>query len=472
MTLSHLRLVSSFLASYIRAMKRTHRLLAFLLSLALFLTLGPLLVLYAMGYRWGVRSGATQEVGVLLVESVPRRAIVAVNGRVRGATPQAVSNLPPGSATLEVTAAGYQGYRKQLNILPGQVTESRTIRLIPEQLTAHMLADGVQRFSLAPNRRALAVVKNNVIRVIDTDGAIIMPPRTIQPAGALLWSPDSTYLLMQHPAGAASAVNLAEGTVQALQVLSHAVDIVWDPRVPARLLALLSDGRLLAYHVAAGKSEVIADSITAFAVSSRSIYVIDTAMQLHQLTLQAEEVAVHALPPVPAVTLLRVTPAGRVAIQFEDGQLAVLTDHNELLPVAQKIQSAGWSPDGQLLYLQTDPSSVYVYNVADERHGSIPIGQQQLVVRLSRPIHDIQWFAGGGHLIFQVDDELVLAEIDTRDHVRTYTLDSTNLGESQTEVGEEGRQLFYLKNNGGSTALVSLMLTASPVDRTYGIGSK
>ena len=115
---------------------------------------------------------------------------------------------------------------------------------------------------------------------------------------------------------------------------------------------------------------------------------------------------------------------------------------------------------------------MYVYNVADERHGSIPIGQQQLVVRLSRPIHDIQWFAGGGHLIFQVDDELVLAEIDTRDHVRTYTLDSTNLGESQTEVGEEGRQLFYLKNNGGSTALVSLMLTASPVDRTYGIGSK
>ena len=131
-----------------------------------------------------------------------------------------------------------------------------------------------------------------------------------------------------------------------------------------------------------------------------------------------------------------------------------------LLSITENIKHASFSPNGQLLLVQTDDVSLHVYNIADERLRHVPLRDLQLIVRLSRPVRDAQWFAGGQHLLYQVNDEIVITEIDTRDHPNSVTVDTTNLGQSLAAVGEEGESLYYLKHEAGRTNLVAAALIA------------
>jgi hypothetical protein len=124
------------------------------------------------------------------------------------------------------------------------------------------------------------------------------------------------------------------------------------------------------------------------------------------------------------------------------------------------VAKIAWSPDEQLLLVQLDDTSLHVLNVFDERLGYLPLHELRLVTRLSRPIRNPQWFAGGRHLIYQVDDEILITEIDTRDHPLTYSVDTTNLGDANATVGLQGSIILYLKKTAESTRLTTAKLLA------------
>jgi WD40 repeat protein len=152
-----------------------------------------------------------------------------------------------------------------------------------------------------------------------------------------------------------------------------------------------------------------------------------------------------------------VTPGGDVAARSVDGALYVISPDGTANLIASELEAAGWSPNGRMLFVQSDAHSLQVYNVRDERW-SLSREELHLVQRLSRPITSVQWFAGGRHLLYQVNDEIVISEIDTRDHPITYQVDSVNLGDAQAAVGEDGEVLFFLKNQHGSRDLIAAEL--------------
>jgi len=142
---------------------------------------------------------------------------------------------------------------------------------------------------------------------------------------------------------------------------------------------------------------------------------------------------------------------------LEDKGIAVLTEEGEIKQLSDTLEKASWSPDGQMLFYQTDMQSLYVYNAKDER-SAIQVEETELVARLSSSINNGQWFAGSRHLIYQINDELVVSGIDCRDHVLTHTIDSTNNGDAMMQVGEDGESVFYLKTTNGVTDLVQSLL--------------
>ena len=111
-----------------------------------------------------------------------------------------------------------------------------------------------------------------------------------------------------------------------------------------------------------------------------------------------------------------------------------------------------------MLLVQHDDTSLHIMNVYDERISYIPLLDLHLVTRLSRPIRNPQWFAGGRHLIYQVDDEIMITEIDTRDQPLTYLVDTTNLGDANITVGAQGDIVFYLKKTAQAYRLVQAIL--------------
>ncbi|MEX0650036.1 MAG: WD40 repeat domain-containing protein [Candidatus Andersenbacteria bacterium] len=450
-------------------MNRLIRRILLLASFLAFIAIAPAIVLYAVGYRPPVSGIIVPDpVGVLLLDAFPKRAQVTVNDSTASRVPGAVSNLAPGNVRVHIFKDGYVSWEKNLPIEPARATEARDVRLFPQTPDTEIVLRNVEDFSLAPNRSLIAAVSSdNTLQIMRQNEESLVTPITL-PARPLhiLWSPDSTLLLLTYPNRIPSIVDVTDkrGQVVPLPELAKATNVQWDPRVPGRLLFLLPDHVLMAMSISSGTSTRLGSDITSFALSSKNIYALTTKGEFNRYNLQGQFIRRIQTVQDPVKTIA-VTPAGAIALHFEDSRVVVLNEDQQLQEIVSTAQKISWSPDGRMLMMQTAGNELHVYNVANERRPDILVNQMRLIVRLSRPISDPQWFAGGNHLIYQVDDQIIISEIDTRDYPATYTLDSTNTGSARISVGEEGHGVFYLKRDATSQSLVfSHLLIAS--DRT------
>lgn len=441
-------------------MKRLHRRLLFFISTVVFLAMAPIVILYAMGYRSLATTVDPIPVGVVLLETFPRRADAVVNNDDVGKTPRAVPNIPAGDVHIKLTKEGYRDWEKTVAVKPGLATELRGIRLWLADRTPKIFARGAELLAISPNRQLVAVYfGNKTLQVFDKDGEALMAPVLLRrsPKG-MLWAPDNaTILLQNHDASNdVYSIGAARATVRRLPALQGMVKAAWDPRVPGRLFTQNQAGTIRIHNILTQASATIVTRATDFGLGGRSLFVATSAGKINQYNLQG--ILQRTLPvQLDGTVQLLVTPEERVAVHTND-KLFVIRD-DALVEVGAALHTA-WSPDGRTLMVQPDATSLYVYNEADERSPLAP-HTLQLVVRLSRAIKSPQWFAGGAHLLYQVEDEVRVVEIDTRDHAIEETIDTTNLGESHAMVGEDGETLFYLKRVDGQTNLVVIPLVSS-----------
>ncbi len=427
----------------------------FFVSIIIFLVLAPTVIFYAMGYRSKLLNGSTPSVGVLLVETIPRRAQISINDNSKGNTPRSITNISPGNILLSLKKEGYLAWQKNIPIISTSVTNVTNVRLFPSNPVKKNIARDISTFSLSPSRQLIALITNNkLLQIIDDEGEAILPATAIDSdVKQTLWSPDSNFILLLSD-NRISLIDIVNRTIKSTKLPAMLEEMVWDPRIPGRLLFLDNKNNLQAYQINDDTTDLIAQDITTFSTSTRNIYSVSLDNNINIMDLRGKIINFIELPDVNPIKGLHVTPSGNVAIQFKDNSLSFLEDNETLLPVAENITSAGWSPDGQLLYIQLEDTSLYVYNALNERLPYMPLQKLQLITRLSRQIRHPQWFAGGHHLLYQVDDEIIITEIDIRDHPISYTVDSTNTGNSQTTVGEDGEKLFYLKKNKSITELI------------------
>lgn len=442
-------------------MKRLHRRLLFFISTVVFLALAPVVILYAMGYRSVATTVDPIPVGVVLLETFPRRADARVNNEDVGKTPRAVPNIPAGDVHIRLTKEGYRDWEKTVTVKPGLATELRGIRLWLAERTPKLFARGAEATALSPNRQLIAVYfGNKTLQVFDKDGEALMAPVLLRrsPKG-LLWAPDNTTILLQNhdASNDVFTVGAASVTPRRVPALQGVVKAAWDPRVPGRLFTQNQVGTIRIYNILTQASATIVTRAGDFGLGGRSLFVATPGGKINQYSLQG---ALQRTLPVQlegTTPQLLVTPEERIAIQT-NGKIFVIRD-DTLVEVGTSLHAA-WSPDGRTLLVQPDDTSLYVYNEADER-SPVVSHTLQLVVRLSRAIKSPQWFAGGAHLLYQVEDEVRVVEIDTRDHAIEETIDTTNLGEAHAMVGEDGETLFYLKRMDGQTNLVITPLVSS-----------
>lgn len=437
-------------------MNKSIRRILLIVSVLAFVSIAPAIVLYAVGYR-PPEDGTIfpESVGVLLIDAIPAESVVEVDGEVLGNVPRASANLRPGDVRVKVAREGYIPWEKTLSILPVKATEVRDIRLFPTTPEREQVLEGVRDFSLSPNRSLIAAVTDNqTLQIFSRDEKVLVSPVPLAAfPTSVLWSPDSNLVLLEYPGDTHSVVDITQrqGRVVPLPDLRGADAIQWDPRVPGRLFYIDDAQSLRSMDISTRLSTTLLENVTAFGVSSRNLHVAVGGTQYAVYGLQGQSKRDQRIFDT-SVQSLAVTPAGSVAVRFEDGSVDILDDERE--EIARFAEKISWSPDGRMLLLQTANNELQVYNVENERRFDIPKNQLHLVVRLSRPITHAQWFAGGNHLIYQVDDQIMVTEIDTRDYPVSHTVDSTNTGDARFAVGEDGETLLYLKRDGDSQNLV------------------
>ncbi|MEX1997048.1 MAG: PEGA domain-containing protein [Candidatus Andersenbacteria bacterium] len=441
-------------------MKRIYRQLLLFTSTVVFLALAPLVILYAMGYRTVTSNVDPLPVGVVLVETYPRRATVVMNARELGKTPRAIPNVPAGNVHIQITKEGYISWQKNVPVNPGLITELRGIRLFAEQPELQVLGEGATLLALSPNRQLIAAYfQDGYIRFLDPEGQLLTGAiKTRAAPEALLWAPNNTNLLLRAANGTVDLIDItaANPLPRPLPALQGAHEILWDPRIPGRVLVHTSQEQLRVYNITTRTSSLIATNVQQFATSARQIYVVDNEGAIIIYNLQGGIVQTLPLKLSGPLQQLLVTPQGDVAFLLGNHTLSLLRD-NEIVEISSQVVTAAWSPDGRMLLVQTDPMTLYVYNELDER-AVVPLHELHLVIRLSRSINHVQWFAGGQHIFYQVADELIITEIDTRDHPLEHRVDTTNTGNAQAAVGEDGEAVIYLKRSGEDSRLVTMPL--------------
>lgn len=427
-------------------------------STVIFLAIAPLIVLYALGYRLNTSAIDPMPVSVLQIESQPTRATVHLNDTEQGQTPQTISAVVPGAHRVSVTKEGYETWAKNVTLEPGRATEFRDIRLFPTKPATTVIASNITSLTLSPNRKLVAAIdQKNTLHIYDEEGVAIGTPVFLNATPTqTLWSPDSANLLLTHRRGTSQVISLStRPQIRTVRITPSATkNVAWDPRIPGRLLIINQAKELWAYNHVSDSAELLLSSVTALATTSRSIIVSQTDGSLSSLTLQGQHTA-RVNPNLPSpVTEILATPAGKVALRTGDSHVYYVNADDQITTVADTSEAAGWSPDGVLLYIQTTPNELVVWKTETDQLRWLATSTLHLVTRLSRPLHDPQWFAGSRHLIYQVADEIHITEIDTRDRAIDYRLDTTNSGTSHATVGRDGQIIFYLKKEGSQTSLV------------------
>ncbi|MBI4133517.1 PEGA domain-containing protein, partial [Candidatus Uhrbacteria bacterium] len=151
-------------------MTRTTRAVIFYTFLALFLVVAPTVLLYTSGYRYNLRRGRIEQVGGLVLKSMPRDALVTLNGKTLGARTPTNLKLAPNEYEVEVRRDGYHSWTKTLLVESRATTFAEDIVLWKESVPVmlHALEGSPSyRTILSPDLRFAVLFAGKELSVFD-----------------------------------------------------------------------------------------------------------------------------------------------------------------------------------------------------------------------------------------------------------------------------------------------------------------
>ena len=379
-----------------------------------FIAIAPAIVLYAIGYR-SITTSIPEPVGVVVVNALPKKSILSVNGTTYGTVPRSVPNLIPGTVDIQIAKDGYQSWQKKLDIKPMQATDARDIKLIPTSQDTDDLTVDATVFSTSPDASMIAIATSkNEVFLIDQNGKF--KTNTIlfkSPITSMLWSNDSNRILIETKQSGFSLLQFSNQVITKNTSILPATNthVQWDPADNQSLIAITKKHELVRYSVSTAATTILDTNCNIYTFVN------------NQLVFQhSDNTIVKGNVPVDinqrALSLVA-SSNGDIAALLESGELIVIDKSNTPTSVAQHVLSAAWSPDGSLLLLQTSVNELDIYNFSNARMRSIPLHESHVLVRLATAISNPSWFSDNAHVLYQANTNLIFSEVDPRDHVIT-----------------------------------------------------
>lgn len=194
-------------------MRIRHRILLIITTLFALFLVTVAVILYGMGYRFGLENGKVglTGTGLLVTTSQPDGAEVFINGHLTTATNNTI-NLFPGDYSVKITKEGYFDWQKNITIRKEEVAKADALLFPKAPKLDSITANGVLSPLIDPSQTFIAytiasqsALKNGVY-VLDMRNRLVLTLQgnstqiandTIAPfsASTLTWSPDSTQII-------------------------------------------------------------------------------------------------------------------------------------------------------------------------------------------------------------------------------------------------------------------------------------
>ncbi|MFA5255812.1 MAG: PEGA domain-containing protein [Candidatus Omnitrophota bacterium] len=149
------------------------RYIAFSFSLALYLTLLPIILSYSLGYHIDFHKFIIYKTGILSLRSTPSGASIYIDGKlIPDVTPARIEELRPGTYSVEVKKEGLFPWQKDLTVRSNMVTRAENILLFPIlQMTEKVSDRETDDFFIPDDRSQIYYMTKTGLYKSNIDGA-------------------------------------------------------------------------------------------------------------------------------------------------------------------------------------------------------------------------------------------------------------------------------------------------------------
>ena len=206
-----------------------------LLTLLIIVGISTLLYLYTSGYRLSRddEKGTldVEKTGMIGVKSIPDRASVYIDGKIRTATDDTVAGITPGPHDLKIIKKGFNEWSKTIEVYEQLVTDITAVLISQSPRLEPLTNTGAKYPSVSPSLTKLAYFSTDSekpgiwvipltgvnLGLFRTNPTVIIEDTTYttySDGGEITWSPDEKSLLVKSLKDTFYLVNLDSKTAQ------------------------------------------------------------------------------------------------------------------------------------------------------------------------------------------------------------------------------------------------------------------
>lgn len=441
-------------------MSKRARLLVNILAWLAFLMVAPFLISYSMGHRFTPTSPNPVSVGTFLIRTNPNNANVFLNGKIIGnKTPTSIQNLLPDTYNLRIEKEGYRSWKKNLPIIGTMITDARDIRLIPSTIEEDIMRANVTNFFISPKRQWLALVeqtKNGFqLRIVPFNkyndiGTLAKVTINKKEAVEVVWSASGDYLALTLVSDKTARNYLIETSSGKTTLLANDNSRIvgWLSSLTEEKPVKLKNGKIIIASLKSNGTKTISEQATAISFSGNGFAILENNAGIYSIrtfSLSGSEQD-KIMPPELGnnpISNIIYSPAGDLCILIQPAQKLVIWDNSSRLwhNVSEHAENIRWSPEGDKIAWQESEFDLWVMNLHEQRtllEQFVP----ELIARLSTQIRKPTWYAGSHQILFFEKDILKIADLDPRDGHIIDNLISTNRGDGDAEIIQDGDEII------------------------------
>ncbi len=402
------------------------RRIIFIFFSVLFIAGAIFVAFYSNGWRFNFNTFRFQKTGAIFIETKPKNVLIEINGKTFPdqsgplTSGTLIRNLLPETYQINIKKAGFRPWSKNLKVEPGLVTEALNVVLIPEKIETKLFFnnESVSDFWISPKEK-IVFEKENKLYFYDAN---FSKPIKLKGDKFLGFNSDESKILLQDSKSSIFYISDLKNNFSTLNLNLLIKNL--DPKITIKNIAfhpfnsnkliLETKNELIIFDLDTKAIETISNkSVIAWLINGSNVYLWDgKVFEIFNLTLKTKN-------------------------SIEDQNLTNLLSKQKLFKI---------SPDGKkILFLEKD-NKIKVYFLKDQIKALNKKAGEIISLNLSSQltIEDVEWYFDSFHIFIVYPKEIYFTEIDNREPINQYLIDS-NFLKCSYEIPTN--TLYLLKDN-------------------------
>lgn len=398
------------------------RALLFFIALSFVAITGPILVLYAQGYRYNFNKHKIEQTGVMFIKSYPRSATIKINDQlIPKKTPTEIPNLLPSNYRVVITKPGYTTWQKELTVKPQRTTFIEDVTLFrTEPKISEIIKGEIMQTACSNNK--LAVIGSSTLSIVDVNRNKTIDQTQLETESEIIsWSHNNLNLLLKNQLGYYIYSPESKIKKQVLFNKKPLENVFWENYSDTIVYGKYKN-QLFKYNFSNNQSDLYDKNYNWQTIQPLNDVFIGIHRDKEKMFLSVVEGKnVKDLMTIPTDESYEINLLGNNYILLINKNLNVAymidpkNSDNPLQAYVTNIKKYSWLNDS-LLYWNDHEINVY----------HVPSKTKQTIERTSEKINHVSWHNGLVSIFAIINGQLKIFEFDNRD--KRNVLNYQNLG--------------------------------------------